>query len=226
MLVHGNSAAAGGGARGPGDATALDARGATLVQRSTLQASLGAGAGGAVGVGPVAAAALAAAALTVQSSFLSVDGGAGNDVAVRATGDTSAVLTLRHATLRSDGAAVALTGTSLDAANSVLDGDPGIDAGAAAPWTRATSLAFRTGTTFAIARGAPASSQADLDSLGCDICLIVEVSAFVDDTGHLTAGDNPLVDAGDLVLSLPDDIDGDVRPQGPLPDVGCDERVP
>jgi len=49
-------------------------------------------------------------------------------------------------------------------------------------------------------------------------------ASLVDASGHLTAGANALVDAGDPEDSAADDIDGEVRPLGGAPDIGCDER--
>ncbi len=168
---------------------------------------------------PGAATGLSCGDASLLSSFVSVDGGP----AVDATG----AVELRQATLVSSGAAVALDAqATLDAANSVLGGDPGIDAATDAPWTQAVALAFSTGATLVVTPSVTALSNGDLAAFDpqCDACLIVDVSALVDDTGHLVTGDNALADAADAALSLADDIDGDPRPQGNRPDIGCDER--
>ncbi|HEY4222112.1 MAG TPA: hypothetical protein VGO62_12235, partial [Myxococcota bacterium] len=160
--------------------------------------------------------------LTLANAFVSVVGRPGDDVAVLA----SAGALLKHATIRSDGVAVSSADPAeLELDNSVLGGSPGLLVPKAAPWKSAVALAFDSAAVPLVqTSSSAATSQNDLDNLQCDSCVIVDVSALVDDTGHLLAGDNPLVDAGDPATSLPDDIDGDARPQGPLPDIGCDER--
>jgi hypothetical protein len=63
-----------------------------------------------------------------------------------------------------------------------------------------------------------------LSNLGCVDCFTVAYDAAVDATGHLIAGDNPLVDRANPGSPLAYDIDNDARPQGAASDVGADER--
>jgi hypothetical protein len=195
--------------------------GDAIVQRTTLKAT---SAGGAC-----TAASTSAGALTLDSTFVTVSGGVAGCAAI----DASGAVTLRQATIVSDQIAVKTeVNATLDAANSIVDGNPAIAAAKTPVWTRGDVLAFNTGSTFVVAPGVTATALSDLASAavgGCSSCLVVDVSVppgnLVQPDGHLTPGDNALVDAADPALSLPDDIDGDSRPQGPLPDVGCDERV-
>jgi hypothetical protein len=137
------------------------------------------------------------------------------------------LLLLRHATIVTAGAALhVLLDATLDAANSVLAGTPGIET-EGAPWTQAVALAFSSTLTPLVTQpGVSVTTGEALEDLGCEACLMVDVSRLVDADGHLLQGDNPLVDAGDDALSVADDIDGEPRPQGNATDVGCDERTP
>ena len=47
---------------------------------------------------------------------------------------------------------------------------------------------------------------------------------FTDDTQMAIATARALVDSGDEDQSAADDLDGEARPVGPAPDIGCDER--
>jgi hypothetical protein len=135
-------------------------------------------------------------------------------------------LTLRHGTLLADdGPALRLLeGGALDAANSALAGAPDLESSLETPWTRGVALAF-SNVQAAVSLPAELVTTAErLAALPCDICQLVELSLYIDETGHLLPGPNPLVDAGDPALSLASDIDGEARPQGSAPDIGCDER--
>ena len=92
----------------------------------------------------------------------------------------------------------------------------------AAPWRRATHVAFLTAEPFLLAGTLIRRAE---DLVGCLGCIVTDPLA-IDATGHLAAGDNPLVDAGDDDLDVDLDIDGDPIPWGDRPDIGCDERVP
>lgn len=166
----------------------------------------------------------AGAGLALLSSLVTTDNAPGLE--------SGGPVTLRHASVVTGaGAALTLlTGGSLDGANSVLAGSPGIaTASADAPWQQAVALAFSSTGPLLTQPAVALTTIEQLDDLGCELCLVLEPSALallIDGDGHLAAGANPLVDAGDDELSLADDIDGEPRPQGAGVDVGCDERAP
>ncbi len=177
----------------------------SLVERSVITAS-GADGGAMIHAGPV----------LVTSSFVAAPGLVG----VRGTG----ALTLRNATVVAGDAAVALdAGGSLVATSSALFGDPSLRASAAPPWLSSSALAFDDAGPLILLGAEQVTTVVRLEELGCTDCLIVP-SSLIDDTGHLATGANALVDAGDRDQSAPDDIDGDLRPAGAAPDIGCDER--
>lgn len=157
-----------------------------------------------------------AGALTVVSSFVSARGAP----ALRCEGQA----TLRSSTMVSDLAAVDVTaGGSLALASSVLFGDPGIRALGALPWLSSSAVAFDDTGPLVFAGAEQITTTQRLAELGCQACLVVPTT-LVDASGHLTTGANALVDAGDPDASAADDIDGETRPVGAAPDIGCDER--
>lgn len=215
-------------ADGAGDATALAAAGAVL-QDATLTARgssaegvrLGSGASliertrveadGSAGAGIVHE-----GSLLLSSSFV-----AGRGVAAVSAGGPA---TLRSATLISDVEALAVSsGVSLEIYSTALFGAPGLRAASAPPWFAASALALDDNGPLLSVGAEDVTTPERLAELGCADCLVVPAS-LVDATGHLVAGANALVDAGDEDRSAPDDLDGEARPAGAAPDIGCDER--
>jgi hypothetical protein len=199
------------------DVSAPDARGVVLgaeqsrVTRSLVHATGSAAAFGVDSEGP----------LVLESAAVVVVGGAGP--ALNAQAD----ITLVHATLRAAGAALVAAGT-IDVVNSALDGAPGLSVptpAGAQPWVRAVGVAFDDDGPLVAFGGESVTTEGRLLELGCDLCFAADLAPLVDDTGHLAAGANALVDAADNTFATPD-IDGDARPQGARADIGADERAP
>lgn len=182
------------------------ANAASLMERTVVAAA------GADGVGVAHA-----GSLTVSSSFVTATG----LVAVRSAGP----LTLRNATVVSNDDGVAVeAGGSLVTVSSAIFGDPSLRTLGAPPWISASATAFDDVGTYLVVGAEQVVTEQRLTELGCADCLVVPAS-LIDGTGHLTVGANALVDAGDRDQSATDDLDGDQRPLGAAPDVGCDERL-
>ena len=137
---------------------------------------------------------------------------------------TTATATLRSATLVSDVEALRVaSGAALEIFSTVLFGAPGLRATSAPPWLSASALAVDDSGPLLSVDTEDVTTPERLAELGCAACLVVPAS-LVDATGHLAAGANALVDSGDEDQSAPDDLDGEARPAGAAPDIGCDER--
>lgn len=214
---------------GAGAAAALIARGATLrdtevrATGATAEAVRLAAAASLVERSVVAATGVDGAALAHQgtlvitSSFITGAGVA----ALRSSGP----VTLKNATLISDTDGVAVeAGGSLVIVSSAVFGDPCLRTLGAAPWLSSSAAAFDDVGTFVVVGAEQVTTVQRLAELGCADCLVVPAD-LVDGAGHLNSGVNALVDAGDRDDFAADDIDGDVRPQGAAPDIGCDERL-
>ncbi|MBI1948030.1 MAG: hypothetical protein HYS27_20230 [Deltaproteobacteria bacterium] len=190
---------------GPGAAGVRLAGGASTIERTVIDLD----AAGGVGI-------VHAGGLTLSSSFVTARGA----IALQSAGPA----TVRSTTLVSDVDAVDVTaGGSLTIASSALFGEPGLRALAAPPWLAASALAFDDSGTLVVAGAEQVSTAQRLAELGCQTCVVVPAT-LVDATGHLAVGANALVDAADPDASAVDDIDGETRPQGSGPDIGCDER--
>lgn len=167
---------------------------------------------------------LAASAVDVDSSFISTSGGADT-----AAVDARASVELRHATLVSSGTALLASSSSaaLDLANTALQAPLGLDLRPGAPMpSLARSIAFASDVALRDGGGAELRTVAELAGVGCFDCSVF-TDLGIDDDGRIVPVDNhPLVDQADPTYVTPVDIDGEARPQGALPDIGCDEHAP
>lgn len=182
--------------------------GASLIERTRVEAEGSAGAGIVHG-----------GSLLLSSSFIS-----GRGVPAMSSSSSVATATLRSATLVSDVEALRVaSGAALEIFSTVLFGAPGLRATSAPPWLSASALAVDDSGPLLSVDTEDVTTPERLAELGCAACLVVPAS-LVDATGHLAAGANALVDSGDEDQSAPDDLDGEARPAGAAPDIGCDER--
>jgi hypothetical protein len=190
--------------------------GAVHLERFTVIATSSAGT--AVGV-------LGNATVELRSSFVRAHG------AVSAVGlEARAPARLQHATVLSGGTAVLAnaSGATLYLVNSALAGDVGVRRAALAPEPLSMShLALIAPMPLVAPDETVAATEAQIEDAGCVACFVLEDGLFDQDTGRLLPQeDHPLVDKGSLSFVVTFDIDGEERPFGPLPDLGCDERWP
>lgn len=178
---------------------------ASLIERSRIEVEASDGVGVAHG-----------GSLLFSSSLVTTRG----VTAVRSAGSTL----VRSATIVSDVEGLVIEGGgSLEISSTALFAAPGLRSLGAPPWLTASAVAFDDAGAFVTAGAEDVTTPERLLELGCEGCLVV-AAALIDASGHLAAGANALVDAGDDEGSAPDDIDGEARPSGAGPDIGCDER--
>jgi len=164
---------------------------------------------------------LGGAPLALDASLLRVSGGAGT-----AAIDARADVELRHGTLLSTeiGVLASSSTASLDLANSAFAATVGLELRPGTPMPAlARSLAFATDIALKDGDGNELLDAAALSMAGCFDCRVID-DLLVDDNGRiLPQANHPLVDRADPTYAGDLDIDGESRPQGLLPDVGCDE---
>lgn len=160
---------------------------------------------------------------TRSSAYLATSGAEGEPAAAL---DARASLTLVHGTLSSnrvgllldnDGASVTLANSAFIAPTAIA-----ISQSVAFP-SDSVALAFDAETLLDRPE-APVTSVGDFSALGCVGCLAFDEAAALDANARLLPGENPLVDSASTSVVDVLDIDGEARPQGLGPDIGCDER--
>ncbi len=187
--------------------------GATLTRSAVTADSTGAD----------ATAVRAAAPTTISSGLL------------RASGSTEAVALearaaslLRHATLIATTTAVDLASASasLDAANSLFIAPTGIlSTDGTTPLEQTVACGFDTDVAFDDGVQ-QVTGGAELINLPCPACFVTDTEGVLDEDARLLETAIDLIDRGVAAYADETDIDGDTRPQGSAPDIGCDEYVP
>lgn len=157
-------------------------------------------------------------ALELVSSF--VDASSAGCVGIDSSTGSALLL---HVTVRAGTAVVTGTG-NLVVHNSALEGAPAIASAAQAAFTEAIGVAFDDTSPLVTLDDDVLADLPALQSAGCDLCQVAVLADLIDANGRLVDGLNPLVDAADPVVSTAFDLDGEARPRGPAPDIGCDER--
>lgn len=205
-------------ARGTVDATGIAlgaSSSASVVERTFIDVFSEANATACIANGPIE---------TKSAAYLASSAAEGEAAAAL---DARAALTLVHGTLVSnrvgllldnDGAAVTLANSAFAAPTGIA-----ISPGVAFP-SNSVALAFDAVTLLDRPK-APVTSVGEFSTLGCVGCLAFLEGESLDANARLLPGDNALVDAASTSVVDVLDIDGEARPQGLGPDIGCDERA-
>ncbi len=141
--------------------------------------------------------------------------------------EVAGMVTALHLSVRADEDGVRLLpGGTLEFANSHVEADVGLAGRTDANLTTFNSMSFLAPVAVRDEDGTEASSVTELNALGCVSCQVLAGPSPIDADGHLTVDGASLIDKGTPALTVSYDIDGEPRPNGPLPDIGCDEASP